>query len=335
VTGDVSQEQSGLVSAVFDNEASLADGLSSLCRTLIDEQRRAWPLLARAYESLATTLERKVACTGFSVRVQRNPGRMASTAARVENGDTNGRPCFLCSDRLPPEQRGILYRNDYLILPNPMPVVPLHCTVAATRHEPQAISGKIGDFLRLALDLGRDWTVLYNGPRCGASAPDHSHFQIIPAHSLPIESEVVEEERCVPSTQIGEVLVSRVTDLGRQAVMLEGTDIDGTKRAFDNFFLAFQRAAGEEGEPMLNICGFHREDRFVLVVFPRRKHRPDVFFKTGDERVVVSPAIVEMGGILVTPVERDFARLDAPLVESIFAEVSFSAPDLDDVLRSL
>jgi hypothetical protein len=332
---DTAALRTALVHAVFDGSATASGGLSALCRELVNDQRRTWPLLGQAYDSLERTLERTVPCTGFSVRVQRNPGRMASTVAEVDNGNTNGRPCFLCPDRLPPEQRGILYRGCYLILPNPMPALPFHCTVAGTRHEPQAISGRIDDFLRLSVDLGPDWTVLYNGPRCGASAPDHFHFQIIPAGGMPMEKEIREEGRSVPSGRIGEVLLSYATDMGRQVVVFEGEDVPGMERAFDAFFRGLRCALGEEGEPMLNLCGFCREARLFLVVFPRRKHRPDAFFKPGDDRIVVSPAVLEMGGVLVTPMERDFARLNGPLVEAIFAEVSLEAAHVKNALEAM
>ena len=48
-------------------------------------------------------------------------------------------------------------------------------------HCPQAMEENIGHFLRLIKDFKEGLTVLYNGPRCGASAPDHLHFQVIPS----------------------------------------------------------------------------------------------------------------------------------------------------------
>lgn len=332
---DASATLKPLVYAAFDGEAPGPHGLSGLCRELIDRQRRTWPLLGRAYDSLENILERTVPCSGFSVRVQHNPGRMASTLAQVENGTTNGRPCFLCAHRLPPEQRGILYRGRYLILPNPMPALPFHCTVAGTEHEPQAVSGRVGAFLRLAVDLGPEWTVLYNGPRCGASAPDHFHFQIIPAGRMPVENEIRQEGRCVLLGRMGGASLSRAADLGRQVVVLEGGDVDAMARAFEAFLRGLRHALRDEAEPMVNLCGFCREERLFLAAFPRRKHRPDAFFKTGEDRIAVSPAILEMGGVLVTPMENDFERLAAPLVEAIFAEVSLERVYVEEALEAM
>lgn len=321
--------------AVFDGREAAPSVLSRLCLDLIGEQRGTWPMLRDAYDSLGKTIERDIRCEGFSVRVQHNPGRIASTLAPVENGGTNGRPCFLCSGNLPTEQRGILYRDRYLILPNPMPVLPFHCTVAYVHHEPQAISGEIAAFLRLMVDLGPDWTVLYNGPRCGASAPDHLHFQIIPSGRMPIEKEAKEKERWESLKQMEGAVVYCVANLGRQAVVLEGDNPAALERAFNALLRGLRDGFPGPLEPMINIAGFSEGDCLSLVVFPRRKHRPDAFFESDDRRIVVSPAVVEMGGILVAPVEKDFTRLDGPLVEAIFAEVSLKREHLRKVLKAM
>jgi hypothetical protein len=321
--------------AVFDKKMASPSSLPRLCLDLIDEQRRMWPMLRQAYDDLEKTLERDVRCAGFSVRLQRNPGRISSTLAPVSNSEANGRPCFLCPDNLPAEQQAILYRDQYLILPNPMPVLPFHFTIAYVRHEPQAISGRVPAFLRLMVDLGPDWTVLYNGPKCGASAPDHLHFQIIPSGRMPIEKEIREKGRCVPSGQMEGILFFRAANLGRQAVVLEGGNPVAMEHAFDALVHGLRNTLAGEAEPMVNIAGFLKEESLSLVVFPRRKHRPEAFFKSGDDRIVVSPAIAEMGGILVVPRERDFERLDDALVEAIFAEVSLGGEHVEKALEAI
>jgi hypothetical protein len=323
------------IHAVFNDKTASPSALSRLCVGLIDEQRLKWPMLRQAYDGLENTLERGIRCAGFSVLVQYNPGRISSTLAPVSGGDTDGRPCFLCPDNLPAEQRAVLYRDKYLILPNPMPVIPFHCTVAHVRHEPQTISGRVAAFLQLVVDLGPDWTVLYNGPKCGASAPDHFHFQIIPSHRMPIENEVLEKGRCVPSGQREGVMFYRAANLGRQAVIIEGDSPASMERAFDAFLQALRNTLAGQAEPMINIIGFLKEASLSLAVFPRRKHRPDVFFGSGDDRILVSPAVLEMGGILVAPMKRDFERLDGALVEAIFAEVSLEREHVERVLEAI
>jgi hypothetical protein len=296
--------------------------LPDLVLGLLAEQRATWPDLEQAYEALQHVRQRELPCRGFSVRLQHNPGRMTSSTARVDDNEISERPCFLCLHRLPEGQKGVLYRSDYLVLCNPAPVFPSHFTIVRVEHRPQAIADQIDTFLRLAADFGSGWTVLYNGPRCGASAPDHLHFQAIPAGRLPVERELAQEERLALVSRADGVPLYRVGRMGREVIMLEGDDPDTVKRALSGYIDDLKKHTLTREEPMLNCAGFHDAGTWRLAVFPRRKHRPDVFFKEGDERVVVSPAVVEMAGVVVTPVERDFTRLDASAVEAIYREVS-------------
>ena len=320
--------------AVYDGEEA-SGPLWRLYLELMDEQKRTWPALRRAHASLRTIMDREIRCTGFLVRVQHNPGRIASTLARVKAGATDGRPCFLCPRNLPPQQRGILYFGSWVILPNPMPVFPLHSTVAHVRHQPQGIGGNVGVFLGLIGDLGDEWTVLYNGPKCGASAPDHLHFQVVPSGLLPVEKDLWLPGRLAPLRRAPGVALYRAIGLGRQAIVLTGHDPHAIAEAFQDFLGALQEALSLPEEPMMNIVGYCKEGLPVLVVFPRRKHRPDAFFRTGDDRILLSPAVVEMAGVLVTPAEADFRRLDAHAVEALFNEVSLEAGLLDKALRAI
>lgn len=320
--------------AAYDGEEE-SGSLARLYLRLMDEQKRTWPALRRAQASLGTTVDRVIRCSGFVVRVQHNPGRIASTLARVKGGATDGRPCFLCARNLPPQQGGILYRGSWMILPNPMPVFPFHSTVAHVRHRPQAISGSMEVFLGLMSDLGDGWATLYNGATCGASAPDHLHFQVIPSGLLPVETQVWSPGRLVPLRRERGVALFRATGLGRQAVVLAGVDAEALAETLRDFLAALQETLSLPDEPMINIVGYRWENRMVLVVFPRRKHRPDAFFRTGDDRILLSPAVVEMAGVLVTPAETDFRRLDAHAVEALFNEVSLEAELLEKALQTM
>jgi len=320
--------------AAYDGEET-SGPLTGLYLRLMDEQKQTWPTLRRAQAALRTNVDREIRCSGFIVRVQHNPGRIGSTLARVEEGTTDGRPCFLCPSNLPPEQRGILYRGSWMILPNPMPVFPFHSTVVHVRHQPQGISGNMGAFLGVVGDFGDGWVVLYNGPKCGASAPDHLHFQVIPAGLLPVEAEVRSPGRLAPfRTERGHALF-RAAGLGRQAVVLVGDDPQGTAETFQDFLGALKEALSLPDEPMINIVGYRKGGHLVLVIFPRRKHRPDAFFRAGDDRTMLSPAVVEMAGVLVTPLETDFKGLDAHKVEALFDEVSLEGELLDRALKAM
>ena len=247
--------------------------------------------------------------------------------AAVGEEPSTPRPCFLCLDHLPQGQKGILYRGEHLILCNPMPVFFPHFTVSHLNHREQRIEEQIDSFLRLIADLGSGWAVLYNGARCGASAPDHLHYQLVPSGQMPIEKEILEKERRALLTPVGTSSLYRLKGLGREVVVLEGTDSIGVGDTFRRFLSALRKTLHTAEEPMINVAGYGTHDkgsqgRWRLLIFPRRKHRPEAFFRKGEERLVISPGVIDMGGVFVAPMERDFERLNTTLVEGIYQEVS-------------
>jgi hypothetical protein len=315
----------------FDGGGSLSD----LCLEFLSEQKKAWQDLREGYELLKNVRERDLPCRGFSIRLQYNPGRIKSSTAEVNNINVNERRCFLCLDHLPEGQKGITYRDDYLILANPMPVFPSHFTVSHIDHRLQTIDEHIQTFLQLMADLGPSWTILYNGPKCGASAPDHFHFQAAPSGKMPIEKEIREEKRLTLIKKIDCVLLYRARDLGREVILFEGDDPILIEHVLKDFLEALKKVLSTYEEPMMNIAGFYEERKWRLVIFPRRKHRPDAFFKEGDARVVVSPGVIDMGGLLITPVKRDFERLDASAVEGIYEEVSLEGKIVERAIDAM
>jgi hypothetical protein len=329
-------------------------GLPDLCLDLLAQQKRTWPLLRKGYESFGRRGERHLSCKGFSVLLQHNPGRVNSTMAAVGEQDISKRPCFLCLPHLPDEQKGVLYRGSYLILSNPMPVFPAHFTIAHVDHRPQAIATHVGALLQLMADFGSGWALLYNGPKCGASAPDHFHFQAVPSGRMPVEKEIREKRRLALITQDDDVVLFRVEGMEREVIIIEGGSSTAVGAAFKAFLNALKRVLDAHEEPMINLIGLYGEDGVTgqgaqvkgeansrhgetwrLLIFPRRKHRPAAFFSPGEARVAVSPAVVEMGGILVTPFARDFERLDTAAVEAIFGEVSLDRLNVETAIDAI
>lgn len=309
--------------------------LPGLCLELLSEQKKSWEDLRVGYESLENVRERDLSCGRFSIRLQYNPERIKSSLAAVGERKIGERRCFLCMDRLPESQKGILYRNEYLILCNPMPVFPSHFIVSHLDHRLQAIAGQIDLFLRLVADFGSGWTVLYNGPRCGASAPDHLHFHASPSGQMPVEKEIDRAKRAPLMKRGGGVLFYRLRGLGREVIMLEGDDPMAMEDVLKEFLNSLKKVLLIDEEPMVNIAGFQNEEKSRLLIFPRRKHRPEGFFREGDDRVVISPGVIDMGGLLITPVERDFKRLDGVEVKSIYREVSLDEKTVKHVIAVL
>ncbi len=320
--------------ATFDGEKR-GRRLPEICLELLSAQEKAWPDLRRGCASLRDIREKEVSCRGFSVRLQHNPERIKNSLADVAHTNAKERRCFLCLKHLPESQKGILYRSEYLILCNPRPIFPAHFTVCHLEHRPQAIAESIPTLLRLLAEFGSGWTVFYNGPKCGASAPDHLHFQAAPSGQMLIEREICDEKRLAEPSRISGVLLYRLKDLGREVVVMEGDDPVALEGVFARLLKALRMALFLDDEPMINVAGFHEREKWRLVIFPRRKHRPDAFFREGDARVVVSPGLIDMGGVLITPVEKDFERLDAAAVEKIYAEVSLEPGILEEAIERM
>ena len=306
--------------------------LAPLALDLLSAQRETWDQLAAGVASLATVRVREIRCDGYSVNLQFNPGRIVSTSAKVDAATIRERRCFLCIENLPLPQQGILYRDTFLVLCNPAPIFLGHYTVSHVEHRPQRLDGNLLAFLMLARDFSPKFTVFYNGPKCGASAPDHLHFQVSPSGEIPIERLAVlaEHQRTVFDEE--GIRVSRLGGVGRAVILVEGDDTDGIAAVLTNLMDRMKAVLGDEGEAKVNILCAYDDGRWRLIIFPRGRHRPEAFFREGDNRVMISPAAVDIGGLVITPLERDFLRTDAALIRQIFAEVSVSDQQLDEIL---
>ena len=239
----------GRIYAVFDGRGE-PGSLGACCLSLLSEQKAEWPMLRQGYESLARVRVKEVACNGFRVRVQHNPGRITSTLAHVGKEEVRARPCFLCAANLPEGQKAVLYRDRYLILPNPMPVFPAHFTVCHRDHRLQAVKGEILTLLGLAEDFGEEWAILYNGPRCGASAPDHLHFQAVPSGMMPVEGEMDANGALATVLISGNTVLRRMAGAGREVLVLDGADATDLAFIFNKLVAALaggcQRRAHDE-----------------------------------------------------------------------------------------
>lgn len=317
------------------NPRESTEALPQLCISLLTSQQNSWPQLIDGYTALETVRVRHIRCSGYSVLLQFNPQRIVSSAAEVGPDSIRGRRCFLCLKNLPEEQKGVLYRNEFLVLCNPAPILDRHYTIAHIRHTPQQIEGFVRTFLEFAKDLSPSFTVFYNGPRCGASAPDHMHFQAGPTGAIPIEVESGIESRRLARRTLDDVALYSLIGLGREVIVLEGDGVDNVESVVSRLIASMKTVIGISEEPMLNALCSYANGLWRLIVFPRRRHRPDVYFKEGDDKVLISPASIDLGGLVVTPVENDFNTVDAPMIESIFNEVSLDKDRVDRILDAL
>ncbi len=291
---------------------------------LLQQQKGAWELLRKGYESLQIVRTRTFDFDGFQIKIQFNPGRMTSTAAKVDATSIKERKCFLCPDNLPSAQQGILCDGAYLVLCNPFPIFPEHFTISALKHTPQRIADTFDALLNFARELGPRYTVLYNGPKCGASAPDHLHFQAGNRGFMPIDTEYerVIEERADRLFETGAIRVHSVERYLRRFIAFESPDAALLQRAFGLLYQAFQEGVVAGEEPLMNILAFYANAEWRIICFPRARHRPSFYFAEGEGKLLISPAAVEMGGICTTPREEDFDRVTREHILQLYGEVS-------------
>ncbi|HJQ69108.1 MAG TPA: DUF4922 domain-containing protein [Blastocatellia bacterium] len=305
---------------------------------LIEHQKQTWPMLAEGYAAYDAMETKRINVDGADVIVQHNPKRIRSTAARVDKASVGARACFLCPDSLPVEEKAIPYGDDLMILCNPFPVLDRHLSIVDRRHAPQQIEGNVETLLMLARDLSPDFFVLYNGPRCGASAPDHLHFQACSRAGLPIEALLAEEpteaahcDICAASAQEGFELFT-LTNGGRTVVVFRGSRPDELA-GWVYQTIAELPPDSSGGEPMVNIVCTYDNGQWTLYLFPRALHRPACFFAEGDEQLLVSPGAIDMAGVLVVPERAHFEKLSAERAEAIYAEVSLSEDRVIDAVE--
>jgi hypothetical protein len=283
---------------------------------LFAQQRATWPSLREGEAALAH-LQRKTLTEGDkSIIVQMNPARRRSTLANTDAKAIAARACFLCPENMPPEERGIAF-EDLVLLPNPFPILPLHCTIAGRLHRPQQLRGRIATFVHLAEEIGPDMAALYNGPRCGASAPDHFHLQAARANDIPILAQLAALTDSRP--------VIAHLSFGRNMLVARSTNADDAVANIERSIEVFQQTEAATDEPMLNLLAHFAAGRYTVIIFPRAAHRPSCYVATGLDQLLISPAVLEMGGILVTTDPEHFARIDARAAQTIYEEVSISA----------
>ena len=246
---------------------------SKVIDRLFARQLRDWDEARRNYEALASALTRSLQLGESTITLQFNPERRRSSAAKIDTRSLARRKCFLCTENQPAKQKAVLWGDHYKIQVNPYPIFKRHLTIADLRHLPQRFAGRVGDMLLLAKGLP-DFVIFYNGPQCGASAPDHMHFQAGAKGEMPLCDEMAHATTHLLADG-DEGFIGYVDMLGRSLFTIETS----TQRAAERYALRLlDLLPVPEGadEPMVNVlCWWDKTDRlWHLVIFPRRKHRP-------------------------------------------------------------
>jgi hypothetical protein len=304
----------------------------NMVRTFFQEQLAEWPLAKQNYEALKKVRVRELDLGGCSVRIQFNPERMRSSAAKVDVKSIQERKCFLCPANLPAEQRGIPFGTRYQILVNPFPIFPVHLTIPDMEHTDQLIYDRFGDMLDLAEALD-DFVVFYNGPKCGASAPDHLHFQAGNKGFLPLEKDVLTVKREMIINN-DDALCYTLPDYHRNVIVIESKRKEKVVNQFVRIYDTLEIKAGEK-EPMLNSVTWYEKNKWIICIFPREVHRPKCYFAEGETNILLSPASVDLSGVCVLPLEKDFDKITADDIKAVFKEICVSDERLIEILKRI
>lgn len=269
------------------------------------------------------------------LKLQWNPARIVSTGAKIDKKILGERPCFLCDKNRPKEQMSKQIDEKFHLLVNPFPILPVHFTIPARKHQPQLIYKNYGEMHRF-ISLHSDLMVFYNGPKCGASAPDHLHFQAGTNGILPLQTNWQRLSRNLTDiiSLNDEEKISVVRDFIVPAFVIISKSAESDEALFRRLYKAMPQR-GDETEPMMNIISWRKGEEFISVVIPREKHRPEAYFAEGDAQFVVSPGALDMSGLIITPREEDFRKLTEEKALSLLQECGVSEEKMNAIIAKL
>lgn len=314
--------------------------LDSSLNRFFERQMETWSDTAIRYNDLKSVQVKSLG----DVKAQFNPARMVSTGAKIDKASLEKRPCFLCRTNRPKEQMVHEILNSQgepvlELLVNPFPILPQHFTLPSLQHEPQAIAARYGEIHRV-LTHYPELMVFYNGPKCGASAPDHLHLQagtsgIVPlqtqwkhlSHNLTTLFSMTRSENNETES------ISLINGYVVPAFVIRSQSVDGDKKLFKRFYKAFAYLSQDQNgeEPMMNILAWREGKDYVSVIIPRAKHRPDCYTTDGEGQFIVSPGALDMAGLVITPRQQDFERMTPEIATGILQEVGVSADFAKDL----
>ena len=305
------------------NDISIEDLALSVASAdeLFTKQLKCWAEACERYQALSGVRNRRIAFDGFDVVVQFNPARIVSASAKTDAATLAARPCFLCKKNRPECQMFVPFA-DFQLLVNPFPIFSPHYTIAHREHTQQCISPYVGQLIAMAERL-QGLALFYNGPQCGASAPDHQHFQACRIDKLPVIADyfrfhnnrttLVEQSKYAEVRTIENYLRTVVCIEATTADALSATILSTLQRLFPDM---------DKVEPKINLVTTVIKLRYYCWIFPRAASRPWQYSAPEQQRLLVSPGTVEMAGIVITPIEEHFLRITKDDIADIYSQCS-------------
>lgn len=311
--------------------------IASRAKGLLESQKLSWPLLSDNYKQLHHVNTKEFEFDGFTIKVQNNPQRIISTAADVEAKVDSTETSFLHFKNLPDDQKSIRYYKEYLILCNPYPIFPEHFTIPSIIQKPQSILEHARDFLYLSRDMQKHYLVFYNGPKCGASAPEHLHFQAGNKNFMPIDTEYdsIKNVKAKKFFFNRNLIFYFCTEYLRNFISIESTSIDELLFGFNLIYTSLQKIYNTYEEPMMNVLLYYSEGHWRMIIFPRHRHRPTYYFNEGELKILVSPGAVDLGGVMILPREEDFDKITKDNIIDIYRQVCIPKEFIEFTFRKV
>ncbi len=301
---------------------------------LFADQLQNWDLARANYLGLQKAVTKSLPFSDQAeIRVQFNPERIYSTSAKVDPKSISERRCFLCPDHLPEQQKAVPFGEDYLVLVNPFPIFPRHLTIPLKEHAPQHLTGHFQEMLELAKVLD-NFVVFYNGPHCGASAPDHFHFQAGNKGFMPIEQDFEKSLKTLLLEEKGST-VHALEPYLRHVLVFSSPDPNWLESQLEKAIAVLKAFEPDQTEPMMNILASWNNDYWRIFLFPRNAHRPWQFFAEDPEKIMLSPAAVDLGGVLIIPRQEDFNKLDLDTSRDILGQVTLESENWEQLKKAI
>lgn len=287
-----------------------------------ESQIQDWPLAATNFKGLGKVEEKSFEFDGFQVRVQFNPERMQSSVANVDKHSIAARKCFLCNENRPIEQGAIAFGSQFVILVNPFPIFKNHFTISCNSHIDQRFITNVPALLELTAAM-EGLTIFYNGPECGASAPDHLHFQAGESSFMPVTDEFEQLKQ-----HSGRLLFSgektkvwAFENYLRKMISVETNSMDEGLEMIRTYYDRFRAMQAEKVEPMMNALCSWSNGKWIIHLFPRKAHRPSHFYAKGAGQILISPGSVDFGGVFILPRRADFEKITREDIVDILSQV--------------
>ena len=320
----------------------------------VGDQLSLWPLACDNFRALKSVNVREMEVGGLKVKVQHNPSRIISSAAKTDAASIQTRKCFLCRENRPHEQISMPFEGrkgkQYDILVNPYPIFPDHLVIAAVKHTDQSIWKRYVDILDLASRYPA-YTFFYNGPKSGASAPDHHHFQATRKGMMPLENDIDSELDSMLKkpgnareiaqdtvfdymTAVQDAKLYHYRRFVRGVFVIRARTVKSSAKMFYRFLDTLPMVNGDS-EPRFNLITYFKKGEYRTIIVLRTSHRSHHYFSEGPDHLTMSPGCADMGGMFIASVKEDYDKLTPELLGQMLDEITLTPSMEDDVVMKL